>query len=48
VSDYARTDELEDFAESYMFYVRDPAVLRQASPEKYEFLRLELFAGREY
>lgn len=48
VSAYARTDELEDFAESYLAYVRQPAALRQASPEKYEFLRLELFAGREY
>lgn len=48
VSDYARTHELEDFAESYMFYVRDPAVLRQASPAKYEYIRVEFFAGREY
>jgi hypothetical protein len=48
VSDYARTDRYEDFAESYLAYVRYPAILQAVSPEKYDFLRREVFAGREY
>lgn len=48
VSEYARTDELEDFAESYAAYVRNPPSLNLASPPKYEFMRQTVFAGREY
>jgi hypothetical protein len=48
VSSYATTDKYEDFAESYMTYVRDPERLEFFSPEKYTFLRDHLFAGREY
>ncbi len=48
VSDYARSNEFEDFAESYLTYVRYPDVLRQVSPEKYEFMRLEVFGEKEY
>lgn len=48
VSDYARTNELEDFAETYWAYVLQPQLLLSASPAKYEFMRLNVFAGREY
>jgi hypothetical protein len=48
VSEYARTDELEDFAESYAAYIRNPAGLKLASPQKYDFMRQTVFAGREY
>lgn len=48
VSDYARTDKFEDFAETYMAYVRYPAWLKSVNPAKYEFMRLEVFAGLEY
>jgi hypothetical protein len=48
VSDYARTDEFEDFAESYRAYVREPQILLLYSPVKYEFMRVEVFAGQEY
>lgn len=48
VSDYARVDRFEDFAESYRAYVRDPERLRALSPDKYEFMRREIFANREY
>jgi hypothetical protein len=48
VSDYARTNEYEDFAESYRVYVRQPELLQLYSPVKYEFMRLEVFAGQEY
>jgi hypothetical protein len=48
VTDYARTDEFEDFAESYRTYVREPQILLLYSPVKYEFMRVEVFAGQEY
>ncbi|MBN1217469.1 MAG: hypothetical protein JXM69_00955 [Anaerolineae bacterium] len=48
VSDYARTDEFEDFAESYRVYVRQPQILQLYSPLKYEFLRVNVFDGFEY
>lgn len=48
VSRYASTNEYEDFAESYMTYVRDPELLQFISLEKYAFMRDFIFAGREY
>lgn len=48
VSEYAKTSQFEDFAESYMTYVRDPGTLMFVSPEKYQFLRDHVFYGREY
>ena len=48
VSRYASTNEYEDFAESYMTYVRDPGLLQFVSPEKYALMRDFIFAGREY
>lgn len=48
VSEYARTNTREDFAESYSHYVRDPVVLRDASMPKYNFLRDKVFSGRQY
>jgi hypothetical protein len=48
VSEYAQTDRYEDFAESYLAYIRYPTILQVVSPEKYEYLRREVFAGREY
>lgn len=48
VSSYAMTNEREDFAESYAHYVIDPEKLMFYSPEKYEFMKNEVFYGREY
>ena len=48
VSDYARTNEFEDFAESYRAYVLEPETLLLISPVKYEFIRVEVFEGYEY
>jgi hypothetical protein len=48
VSDYARFNDFEDFAETYSFYIRDPELLKFANPDKYEYMRQEIFAGREY
>lgn len=48
VSAYARTNEFEDFAESYRAYVVEPENLLLYSPVKYEFIRAEVFEGYEY
>ncbi len=48
VTNYARTTKYEDFAESYRTYVRDPRALLFFSPAKYEFMRDNVFNGREY
>ncbi|GKT09141.1 hypothetical protein [Desulforhabdus sp. TSK] len=48
VSDYARQNAYEDFAESYMAYVRNPEALQDVSPEKYGFMRDRVFDGKEY
>jgi hypothetical protein len=48
VSEYALSNDFEDFAESYRAYVRDPELLKFVNPEKYEFMRQEVFEGREY
>lgn len=48
VSTYARTNKFEDFAETYRAYVRDPQLLLANNPAKYEFMRTDVFNGREY
>jgi hypothetical protein len=48
VSNYARTNMREDFAESYAAYVQDPALLQEVNPQKYAFLKQSAFGGREY
>lgn len=48
VSDYARTNVYEDFAETYAAFVRDPEKLQFYCPEKYEFMKQVVFAGHEY
>jgi hypothetical protein len=48
VSSYARTNVYEDFAETYMTYVRDPELLQFVNTTKYEFMRNNVFGGREY
>ncbi len=48
VSDYARANWQEDFAESYLAYIRYPEILQLYSPQKYEFMRREVFQGKEF
>jgi len=38
----------EEFAECYAHYVQQPNVLKDVSEEKYNFMRIEVFEGREY
>lgn len=48
VTDYARTNEYEDFADTYRTYIGDPEKLQFYSPEKYEFMKDYVFSGQEY
>ena len=48
VSNYARTNVREDFAESYASYVRDPELLQEVNSQKYTFMKHQVFGGREY
>ena len=48
VSNYAQTNKFEDFAETYMAYVRFPEVLKYYNMDKYEFMKQEVFNGVEY
>jgi len=48
ISGYAEKNVYEDFAESYRWYIHHPEDLRFRCPEKYEFMRQHVFAGREY
>ena len=48
VSTYAQTNKFEDFAETYMAYVRYPDVLKTYNFDKYSFMKDEVFNGFEY
>jgi hypothetical protein len=48
VSSYAATNKFEDFAESYMNFIKNPENLKIMSQEKYSFMRDNVFAGLEY
>ncbi|GDZ95186.1 hypothetical protein PA905_34250 [Planktothrix agardhii CCAP 1459/11A] len=48
VTDYARTSQYEDFADSYLTYIGDPEKLQFYNPDKYEFMKENVFAGEEY
>ncbi len=48
VSNYAKTNAYEDFAESYAEYQHDPELLREVHSGKYEFMRTQVYRGREY
>lgn len=48
VSKYAKTSPGEDFAESYTLYRFDPNLLKQISPERYQFMKVQVFKNIEY
>ncbi|MGE0710383.1 MAG: hypothetical protein AB7N76_26155 [Planctomycetota bacterium] len=45
VSDYARTNDREDFAESVEFYWLNPSELARVNPTKFRFMRDKVFEG---
>ena len=48
VTGYAATEPAEDLADSAAFYVYEPKKLKTIDPEKYEFIKKNLFGGKEY
>lgn len=48
VSSYSHTDMFEDFAESYSEYVANPQLMQFLCPDKYNFMRENVFNSREY
>lgn len=48
VTDYAKTNQYEDFSESYAHYVTSPELLAEVSQAKYNFMGNEVFHGRTY
>jgi hypothetical protein len=47
-TEYSRTNQYEDFADTYMTYIGDPEKLQFYNPDKYEFMKDYVFAGEEY
>jgi len=45
---YSKLNPLDDMADSAMLYVTNPDYLRERSPERYNWIRDNLFDGREY
>lgn len=45
VSEYARWSDGEDFAESFVAYLRMPQHLKAVSPERYEYMHQHVFGG---
>lgn len=48
VSKYGATNPAEDFAEAFSGYRYDPETLKRRSPEKYEYMKNNVFLGIEY
>jgi hypothetical protein len=48
VSEYGKTNEWEDLAESVVAYRYNPALLKKASPEKYAMIKETIFDNVEY
>lgn len=48
LSHYATTNPFEDFAETMTGYRYNPEALKSVSPEKYEFIKNNVYAGLEY
>lgn len=48
VTAYAHANSSEDFAESYAYYINDPPYFYAVSPDKYDFLKNDVFNGKEF
>ena len=45
---YGLTSPREDFAESYVNYVFNPVIFKKIEPERYDFLKTNIFNAKEY
>ena len=48
VTDYAKTNPIEDFAETLSDYIIEPENLLLRAPEKYDFMKKNIFANQEF
>jgi hypothetical protein len=48
VSEYAKENTAEDFAETFSAYRLDPNYLKKVSPERYEYMKKHVFNGVEF
>lgn len=48
VKEYSRANEYEDVADPYRTYIGDPEKLQFYNPDKYEFMKENIFDGQEY
>ena len=48
VTPYASESAQEDFAETYSFYINDPPLVQATSPDKYDFMKDNVFDGKEF
>jgi hypothetical protein len=48
ITGYATMGPDEDFAETYAFYINDPPLVQSVSPDKYDFMKDNVFGGREF
>lgn len=48
VTSYAATEPAEDLADTAAYYVLEPQKLKSIDPEKYEYVKNNLFGGKEY
>jgi hypothetical protein len=47
-TNYGKTNPMEDMSESAMMYVYDPQKLQASSPQRYDFIKTQMFGGVEY
>ncbi len=47
-TNYGNTNPLEDMSESVMLYMYEPQKLKDSSPQRYNFIRDQIFEGVEY
>ncbi len=48
VTSYAASEPAEDLADSAAYYVLEPQKLKSIDPEKYDYIKTNLFGGKEY
>ncbi|MEI8346295.1 MAG: hypothetical protein WCG27_02430 [Pseudomonadota bacterium] len=48
VSEQAYENVNENFAEDFTFYITDPKLLKETSPKDYNFIKANVFYGKEY
>jgi len=48
VTEYAKKNLFEDFAETFLYYRYFPAVLKEKSPARYQYMKIQIYGEVEY